>query len=131
MWYLKQGGGPMKKKILLVEDNPDTIDLMQSQLDVLGYDSINIDDGLQVVEKAASEMPDMILMDIVLPNLNGLEAASRIRKNPKTQSIPILAVSAWAIPGVREKCFEAGCDDYIEKPVTRHELGAAIKNVLK
>lgn len=121
----------MGKKILLVEDNEATIDVIQKELEFLGYEYAVALDGQEAVEKAASYMPDLILMDISLPKLDGLAASSRIRENPRTQSIPILAATARALPGDKEKCLEAGCDDYIAKPFTHLELGAAIKRILK
>ncbi len=121
----------MKKKILLAEDNLATVDVMQKQLEFLGYESIVAQDGKEAVEVAASYLPDLIIMDMSLPKMNGLEVASLIRKDPKTQSIPILAATAKALPGDREKCLQAGCDDYIAKPFTHRELGAAIRKLLK
>lgn len=121
----------MKKRILLVEDNPATIDVIQKELEFLGYDSIIAEDGNKAVDMASSQLPDLILMDISLPKMDGLEAATLIRKNPKTQTIPILAATARALPGDREKCLQGGCDDYIAKPFTHRELGAAIQRLLK
>jgi len=121
----------MKRKILLVEDNPATIDVIQKELEFLGYESVVAEDGKEGVEKASSYLPDLIIMDISLPKMDGLEASTAIRKNPKTQTIPILAATARALPGDKEKCLQAGCDDYIAKPFTHRELGAAIKKLLK
>jgi len=121
----------MKRKILLVEDNPATIDVIQKELEFLGYESIVAEDGKEGVEKASSSLPDLIIMDISLPKMDGLEASTAIRKNPKTQTIPILAATARALPGDKEKCLQAGCDDYIAKPFTHRELGAVIKKLLK
>jgi CheY-like chemotaxis protein len=121
----------MRKKILLVEDNPATVDVIQKELEFLGYESIVAGDGKEGLEKAASYMPDLIIMDISLPKMDGLEASTLIRKNSKTKSIPILAATARALPGDKEKCLQAGCDDYIAKPFTHRELGAAMKKLLK
>jgi len=121
----------MKQKILLVEDNPVTIDVIQKELEYLGYDCVVADDGKKGVDMAVSHLPDLIIMDISLPKLDGLGATSLIRENPKTQAIPILAATARALPGDREKCLQGGCDDYIAKPFTHRELGAAIKKLLK
>ena len=121
----------MKKKILLIEDNPATIDVVQKELEFLGYESVVAEDGKEGVEKAVSYLPDLIIMDISLPKMDGLEASSLIRKNPKIQSTPILAATARALPGDKEKCIQAGCNDYIAKPFTHRELGAAIKKLLK
>ena len=115
----------------MVEDNPATIDVIQKKLEFLGYDSIVADDGKKAVEMASSQLPDLIIMDISLPKMNGLEAASLIRKNSQTRSIPVVAATARALPGDREKCLQGGCDDYIAKPFTHRELGAAIKKLLK
>jgi CheY-like chemotaxis protein len=121
----------MKKKILLVEDNPATVDVVQKELEFLGYEYLVANDGKEAVEKATSYMPDAIIMDISLPKMDGLQASSAIRKNPKTASIPILAATARALPGDKEKCLQAGCNDYIAKPFTHRELGAAMKKLLK
>ena len=121
----------MKNRILLVEDNPATIDVMQKELEFLGYESMIVQDGKEAVEKSASYQPDLIIMDISLPKMDGLEASALIRKNPKTQSIPILAATARALPGDKEKCLQAGCNDYIAKPFTHRELGAALKRLLQ
>lgn len=121
----------MKKTILLVEDNPATIDVIMKELEFLGYECIVAEDGKKAVDMTSSRLPDLIIMDISLPKMDGLEAATLIRKNPKTQSIPILAATARALPGDREQCLQAGCDDYIAKPFTHRELGAAIKRLLK
>lgn len=131
MCYIGCKGLRMKKKILLVEDNPATIDVIQKELEFLGYDTITADDGKKAVDMTSSQLPDLIIMDISLPKMDGLEAASLIRKNPKTKSIPILAATARALPGDREKCIQGGCDDYIAKPFTHRELGAALKKLLK
>jgi two-component system cell cycle response regulator DivK len=121
----------VKKKILLVEDNPATIEVVQKELEFLGYDTLTADDGGKAVEMAAVHLPDLIIMDISLPKIDGLEATALIRKNPQTQSIPILAATARALPGDREKCLQGGCNDYIAKPFTHRELGAALRKLLK
>ncbi|MCZ6450959.1 MAG: response regulator [Deltaproteobacteria bacterium] len=121
----------MKRKILLVEDNPATVDIIQTELEFLGYDSTVAENGQKAVDMASTYMPDLILMDISLPKMDGLEATALIRNNPKTKNIPVIAATARALPGDREKCIQAGCDDYIAKPFTHRELGAAIKKLLK
>lgn len=121
----------MKKRILLVEDNPATIDVVQKELEFLGYDAITADDGRKAVEMAEAHLPDLIIMDISLPQMDGLQATALIRENPKTKSIPILAATARALPGDREKCIQSGCNDYIAKPFTHRELGAALKKLLE
>lgn len=120
-----------KKRILLVEDNPATVDVVQKELEFLGYDAITADTGDKAVQMAESHLPDLIIMDISLPGMDGLQATALIRKNPKTQAIPVLAATARALPGDREKCMQSGCTDYIAKPFTHRELGAALKKILK
>ncbi|HEY6197756.1 MAG TPA: response regulator [Candidatus Binatia bacterium] len=120
-----------KKRILLVEDNPATIDVVQKELEFLGYDAITADTGDKAVAMAEAHLPDLIIMDISLPGMDGLQATGLIRKNPKTQSIPVLAATARALPGDRDKCIQSGCTDYIAKPFTHRELGAALKKILK
>lgn len=121
----------MKTKILLVEDNPATMEVMHQELEVLGYDVAIARDGAEAVEIAGSELPDLIIMDMLMPKMDGGEAASRIRRNPKTQAIPILAATARALPEDRDSCLASGCDDYIAKPFSYRELHAAIEKLLK
>ncbi len=116
----------MKKRVLLAEDHPGTIAVMQQELEVLGYEVIVAQNGLEAVEKASAEPPDLIVMDMIMPKMDGFQAAVWIRQNPKTQNIPILAATALARPGDREKCLERGCNGYIAKPFTHKQLGAAI-----
>lgn len=121
----------MMKQILLVEDDPDTAELMQMELEGLGYEVRVAVNGVQAVEMATSEPPELVVMDILLPGMDGLRAAGRMRENPKTQAIPILAATALARPGDREKCLASGCNDYIAKPFTHQQLGAAVERLLK
>ena len=121
----------MKKQILLVEDHPGTIEVMQRELEILGYEVRVAKNGEAAVKMATSEPPDLIVMDILLPKMDGLKAASQIRENPKTRTIPILAATALARPGDKEKCLEGGCDGYIAKPFNHQQLGAAINALLE
>lgn len=120
----------MKKKILIVEDHGDTREVLEHQLEFLGYEATIAQNGVEAVELAESERPDLIIMDIMMPKMNGLEATYQIRKNPKTRSIPILAATAKAMPGDREQCVIAGFDGYLAKPFTYVELGEAIDGLL-
>jgi CheY-like chemotaxis protein len=121
----------MRKRVLLVEDHPDTSDIIQRELSVVGYDVLIAEDGHQAVSFAAHLLPDVIVMDMRLPKLSGHEATMRIRENPKTASIPILAATALTGPGEREKCLAAGCNDYLAKPFTYRELDQAIRKLLQ
>lgn len=121
----------MKKRVLLAEDHPETIEVMQQELEVLGYDVVVAQNGQEAVEKATAEAPDLIVMDMIMPRMDGFQAATRIRQDPKTRDIPILAATALARPGDREKCLESGCSGYIAKPFTHRQLGAAIDRLFE
>ncbi len=124
----------MKKKILIVEDDLDIVDLLQRQVKALGYDSIVAGNGKEAVDMATSQLPHLILMDIMLPVMDGLDATRQIRQNPTTRSIPIIAVTALSSRRDKEKCLQSGCDDYLSKPFTqftRLQLGSRIEKLLK
>ena len=121
----------MKKRALLAEDHPGTIEVMQQELEVLGFEVVVAQNGLEAVEMAVAEPPDVIVLDMLMPKMDGFQAAASIRQNPKTKGIPILAATALSRPGDREKCLECGCDGYIAKPFTHKQLGAAIDRVLE
>jgi CheY-like chemotaxis protein len=104
-------------KILLVEDSEMNWDMLSRRLRRKGYEVIVATDGQQGVDKARSEGPDLILMDMSLPVLDGWEATRRIRATPETQAIPIIALTAHAMRGDREQALAAGCDDYDTKPI--------------
>ncbi len=88
-------------------------------------------DGLEAVDRVAEQLPDLVIMDIHLPKMNGFEAVRRIRTMPAVHDIPILAATAKALNGDQEKCIAAGCDGYIAKPFTHRELETAINGMLK
>lgn len=121
----------MKKRVLLVEDHPDIVDLMTMELEMLGYDVSVATNGLQAVEMASAAHPDLIVMDILLPKMDGFEASTRIRQNPGTQGIPILAATALYRDKDREKCLASGCDDHIAKPFTHRQLQTRIHRLLE
>ena len=104
-------------KILLVEDNEMNSDMLTRRLKRKGYDVVLCADGLRGVALAESEVPDLILMDMSLPELDGWEATRRIKANAKLQAIPIIALTAHAMSGDRESAMAAGCDDYDTKPI--------------
>ena len=118
-----------RKRVLLVEDHPDTSELIRHELSFGGYDVLIAEDGREAVS-ASLLLPDIIIMDMRLPKMNGFEATKRIKENPKTASIPILSATALNGPGDRERCLAAGCDDYIAKPFTHKELLTAVKKLL-
>ena len=104
-------------KILYVEDNDDNIYMLRNRLTRAGFTVVIATDGAQGVALAASEQPDLVLMDLSLPVLDGWEAARRIKTAPETSRIPIIALTAHAMPGDQEKALAAGCDDFDTKPV--------------
>ena len=120
----------MKTRILLVEDDPATVDVMRLELEHLDYEVTVATNGIEALDIASAQLPDLIVLDIFLPKMDGLEVAARLRKNPKTKDIPVLAATAKALPDDREKCLAAGCNDYIAKPFSHRELGAALKKLL-
>nr|WP_281431786.1 MULTISPECIES: response regulator [unclassified Methylocystis] len=102
---------------MLVEDNEMNRDMLSRRLRRNGYEVVIAIDGQQGVDMAAAESPDLILMDMSLPVIDGWEAARRVRENEATRRIPVIALTAHAMAGDREKAIEAGCDDYDTKPV--------------
>lgn len=123
-------GGPTKSLVLLAEDSEATAELTQKMLEFFGYQVIVARNGVEAVEKAVAQIPDLIVMDIHMPVMNGLQATMEIRKNPKTKSIPILAATAKAMAGDEERCLASGCDSYISKPFTHYQLAAMVKKLL-
>jgi len=117
-------------KILLVEDNEENRDMLSRRLTRRGYEVVIALDGGQGVAMAQSETPDLILMDMDLPVLNGWEATRQLKAAPATQAIPIIALTAHAMVGEREKALEAGCDDYDTKPVEFQRLLGKIEAFL-
>ena len=110
------------KKALIVEDHPDLLHILTLKLEMLGFAVISANNGKQGVAKAIEENPDLILMDIRMPVMDGREATRRIRSNPKTQDIPILASTVLFRESDLSSCIEAGCNDYITKPYTLKQL---------
>jgi len=104
-------------KILLVEDNEMNRDMLSRRLMRKGYEVVMALDGQQAVQMAASERPDLILMDMSLPVIDGWEATRQIKSEAATSRIPVIALTAHAMSGDREKALEAGCDDYDTKPI--------------
>jgi len=117
-------------KILLVEDNEMNRDMLSRRLKRKGYDVVIAVDGAEGVSMAATVEPDLVLMDMSLPILDGWEATRQLKADPKTQEIPIIALTAHAMAGDREKALEAGCDDYDTKPIELPRLLEKIKALL-
>ena len=117
-------------KILVVEDNEMNRDMLSRRLMRKGYAVIIALDGEEGVTKAQAEAPDLILMDMSLPVLDGWEATRRLKAGPKTHAIPIIALTAHAMAGDRERALAAGCDDYDSKPIELQQLLGKIKALL-
>lgn len=117
--------------ILLAEDNPANAEVVSNYLLTKGYNIILARDGNEVIEKTELERPDLILMDIQMPELNGIEAIQQIRADSDLSSIPVVVLTALAMPGDRQRCLDAGADEYLSKPVSLKELATVLKSFLQ
>lgn len=117
-------------KILYVEDNEDNIDILKRRLARLGFNVVVATDGAQGIAMAAAEKPDLILMDLSLPVIDGWEATGRLKAAPDTRHIPIIALTSHAMVGEREKALSAGCDDFDTKPIELARLVVKIRALL-
>lgn len=118
-------------KILLVEDNEMNRDMLKRRLKRKGYDVFLAVDGAEGVELSQTQHPDLILMDMSLPVMDGWQATQKIKTNPKTKNIPVIALTAHAMAGDREKCLAAGCNDYDTKPIEFPRLLQKIEVLLQ
>lgn len=121
----------ISKKILVVDDNNDSRELVIKVLKNQGYEMIEAIDGEEALEKAISEKPDLILMDISIPKINGYEVTKRLKSLDEFKDIPVIALTAHAMKGDRVKALEAGCEGYISKPINVRELPVQIKSYLR
>ena len=119
-----------QKSILVVEDNSDNRTLIKDVLDALNYEVLEATDGIEGVAVALDKKPALILMDLSLPRKDGWEATKEIKANPDMAKTPIIALTAHAMVGDKEKALEAGCDDYISKPINLMELNEKIQRYL-
>ncbi|MFQ5850684.1 MAG: response regulator [Candidatus Binatia bacterium] len=118
------------KRVLLVEDHPDIREVLTRQIESMGFAVIPAKHGREGVQKAFEEKPHLILMDILMPEMDGIEATRIIRSNPETKDIPIVAATALFIKSDLKSCIEAGCNDYILKPFTLQELQGKIEEFI-
>lgn len=121
----------MSKRILVIEDQEDNRQIVRDLVTASGYELIEATTGEEGLEVAARERPDLILMDIQLPGIDGYEVTRRIKANAQLQKIPIIAVTSYALSGDDKKAFAAGCDGYVTKPYSPRVLLAKIKEYLK
>ncbi len=118
-------------KVLYVEDNDDNVYMLKMRLELLGdFEVVAAPDGEQGCAMALSERPDVILMDLEMPVVDGWEATRRLKDDPQTRDIPIIALSAHALAGEREKALGAGCDEFDTKPIEFERLVATLRRVL-
>ena len=116
----------MSKRILVVEDQPDNRQIIRDMLAGTGYEITEAENGEEALAAIAKQRPDLILMDIQLPIMDGYAATRRIKNDPALKSIPIIAVTSYALSGEEKKAREAGCDDYVPKPYSPRQLVAKI-----
>jgi CheY-like chemotaxis protein len=118
-------------KVLYVEDNDDNIYMLKMRLELLGeFEVLTAEDGEKGCVVAAAEQPDIILMDLEMPVVDGWEATRRLRHNPQTRDIPIIALSAHALAGERDKAIAAGCDEFDTKPIEFDRLVATVQRIV-
>jgi two-component system cell cycle response regulator DivK len=120
----------MKKRILIVEDQEDNRKILRDLLSSVGYDLVEATTGEEGVAMAETARPDLILMDIQLPGLDGYETTRRIKANPALRHIPVIAVTSYALSGDDVKAREAGCDAYVTKPYSPRALLAKVREYL-
>lgn len=120
----------MTKSILVIEDTKDNRQILNDLLTAAGYAMMEAEDGESGVALAAEARPDLILMDVQLPNIDGYEATRRIRLNPDTRHIPIIAVTSYALSGEEARAADAGCDGYVAKPFSPRAVLAMVRGLL-
>jgi CheY-like chemotaxis protein len=133
----EQAGSPQREessvvvKVLYIEDNDDDVYMLKMRLELLGnFEVLAAEDGEKGCEVAAAEQPDIILMDLEMPVVDGWEAARRLKDNSQTHDIPIIALTAHALAGEREKAIAAGCAEFDTKPIEFDRLVATVRRVL-
>jgi two-component system, cell cycle response regulator DivK len=120
----------MSKRVLAVEDQEDNMQILRDAIVNAGYEIIEAENGEQALALAAKHRPDLILMDIQIPIIDGYEATRRIKADPALRSIPIIAVTSHALDGGEQKARAAGCDDFVAKPYSPRQLLAKIRQYL-
>jgi two-component system cell cycle response regulator DivK len=120
----------MSKLILVVEDQEDNRQIIRDLLSASDYELAEAENGVEALAAVARQKPDLILMDIQMPVMDGYEATRRIKADPATKGIPIIAVTSYALSGDEQKARDAGCDDYVPKPFSPRQLLAKIRQYL-
>ena len=117
-------------RVLIVEDHPLNRELTEAILERAGYEVQGAEDGETALASVAARRPDVILLDVELPGISGLEVARRLKGDPATRTIPVVALTAYAMVGDEERVRAAGCDDYVTKPIERPKLLGAVQRAL-
>ncbi len=120
----------MSERILIVEDNPLNMRLLEMTLRAKNYTLLKATDGEEALDMAMREQPDLIIMDIQLPKMSGLEVAKKLRETPAFSHTPIIAVTDYAMKGDKERVIESGCDAYLSKPINTRQLPEMIAEML-
>ena len=126
-----KGVSAMQKTILYIEDDPASRSLVERTLRYGGYRVLIAENGLDGIDIARSEIPDLILTDINLPDMSGREVTTTLRGDPRFSATPIVALTAHAMEGDERKCLEAGCDDFVNKPIPQPDLAALIARYVR
>ncbi|MDD3371049.1 MAG: response regulator [Alphaproteobacteria bacterium] len=119
-----------KKLVMIVEDNELNLKLFRDLLEAHGYATLHTHDGFQVLDMVRQNRPDLILMDIQLPEVSGIEVTGWLKADEELKKIPVIAITAFAMRGDEEKIRAAGCDDYLSKPIAVHQFIATVKKYL-
>ena len=115
-------------RVLIVEDEPDNQAIVRAVVEeMVGCSAVLADDGLEALTKVSDQVPNLVLLDLMLPKLDGYEVARRLKGDPKTHNVPIIAITALARPADRTRALEAGCDDYVDKPFDLEALEQKIR----
>jgi len=120
----------MAEKILVAEDNPTNMKLITAALKKQDYSLLQATDGAEALEAAISGTPDLIIMDLQLPKISGWEVIRKLRQMPGFSNVPIIAVTAYAMKGDKEKAIEAGCNAYLPKPININQLRSVVAEML-
>ncbi|MGB4102365.1 MAG: response regulator [Alphaproteobacteria bacterium] len=124
-------GAPPRKRILIVEDNESNIKLFHDLLQAHGYDTLQTRDGLEALKITRAQRPDLILMDIQLPEVSGLEVTRWLKQDPELKNIPVIAVTAFAMRGDEERIRAGGCQAYLSKPISVEKLIGTVKQFVE
>jgi two-component system, cell cycle response regulator DivK len=118
------------KRILIVEDNELNMKLLNDVLEAYGYEIVKTGSGAAVLDLARQHRPDLVLMDIQLPDVSGLDAVRQLKEDPQTQAIPVIAVTAFAMAGDERRALDSGCDAYVAKPIMLREFLATVEKFI-